>query len=641
MNLPTFVSRTLTAAVVLLAAGVLARPGTIVSAQASGVLRQSRDAAGSPSGEAIYRERCAGCHELVSPRIPPREALTRMPAARILRTLDFGAMMNIAYPLRRDEREAVAAFLGTAGVEPAPTAAAFCADRPGKIAKIADRPRVQWNGWSPTPSNTRFQSAEAAGLTIDQVRRLDLKWAFAFDGDIAAFAQPTVLDRHLFVGSASGRVHAMSVDTGCLHWIFQANGPVRSAILAVPVGQRHALLFSDQTGWFYAIAADTGTLLWKKRVEDHEATRLTGAPVVHDGTVFIPAASWEESRAIGANYACCTFRGSIVALRARDGSFVWKTNTIRDEPRPTGTNKAGAPQWGPSGAGVWASPTVDARRGLLYVTTGDNYSSPPTNTSDAVMAMEMKTGRIVWSRQVTKDDAYNSACGDANGTNCPPQNGPDYDFGSSPLLVKTSGGRELVVAGQKSGLVYAFDPDRNGEIVWQTRVGKGGVNGGVQWGMASDGRNVYAAVSDVVRIRKTNADPQDPARFDLNPREGGGLTALGLEDGRTVWFAPPSACGPRPGCSPAQSAAVTAIPGVVFSGSLDGHLRAFAADDGRVVWDVDTVRDYDAVNGVKGRGGSLDGPGAVVVGGMLFVNSGYSRFGGMPGNVLLAFAPAR
>jgi polyvinyl alcohol dehydrogenase (cytochrome) len=195
------------------------------------------------------------------------------------------------------------------------------------------------------------------------------------------------------------------------------------------------------------------------------------------------------------------------------------------------------------------------------------------------------------------------------------------------------------VAGQKSGVVTAFDPERRGEIVWQMRVGKGGTNGGIQWGMASDGRNVYAAVSDAVRIRKTSADPQDVSRYTLDPSQGGGLTALRIDDGKRVWYAPPASCGPRQGCSPAQSAALTAIPGVVFSGSLDGHLRAFSSEDGSLLWNVDTVREYDTVNGAKAQGGSLDGPGAVVVGGMVFVNSGYSRFGGMPGNVLLAFAP--
>jgi polyvinyl alcohol dehydrogenase (cytochrome) len=590
------------------------------------------------SGEAVYRERCAGCHDLVSPRIPHRDTLKKLSSARVLRTLDFGAMMSIAYPLRRDEREAVAAYVGTAAAtEPAPPAAAFCANR---TVQIAARPKAQWNGWSPSDANTRFQPADAAGLTADAVRRLELKWAFAFDGDITAFAQPTVLDRALFVGSASGVVHALNVESGCLHWTFQANGPVRSAILAVPLDRRHALLFSDQVGWFYALDAGTGRLLWRKKVEEHEATRLTGAAIAHDGVVFVPAASWEETRATGPAYPCCTFRGSVSALRVRDGSLVWKRYTIAEDPKPTGNSRIGTPQWGPSGAGVWASPTLDVKRGRLYVTTGDNYSTPATNTSDAVMALEVKTGRVAWTRQVTSGDAYNSSCGD-KGPNCPQENGPDFDFGSSALLVRSAGGRDLVLAGQKSGVVTAFDPDRQGEIVWQTRVGQGGVTGGVQWGMASDSRHVYAAVSDVVRVRRAGTDSEAP-RAGFDPKLGGGLAALRLETGEKAWVAPPAIiCGDKANCSPAQSAAVTAIPDVVFSGSLDGHLRAFSARDGQVIWDVDTARDYDAVNGVKGRGGSIDGPGPVVVGGMLFVNSGYPRFGGMPGNVLLAFAPGK
>jgi polyvinyl alcohol dehydrogenase (cytochrome) len=462
------------------------------------------------SGEAIYRQRCAGCHDTISARIPPRDALQKMSPARILRTLDFGAMMSIAYPLRRDEREAVAEYLGKGSDDPALPATAYCADR---TVRINAKPAVEWNGWSPVAGNRRYQ--ESAGLTPDQVRRLELKWAFAFNGDITAFAQPTVIDDELFVGSASGIIHAMNVATGCLHWTFEANGPVRSAIVAVRLGQRYALLFSDQVGWFYSVDAEAGRLLWKKRVEDHEATRLTGAAAVYNGVVYIPVASWEETRALGPSYPCCTFRGSVVALRVTDGSLVWKTYTIGEAARPLEKSRAGTLQWGPSGAGVWATPTVDPKRNVLYVTTGDNYSSPPTATSDAVMALDIASGRMVWSKQVTSGDAYNTACGD-QGANCPAEKGPDFDFGSSALLVK-SGDRELVIAGQKSGVVTAFDPDRNGEIVWQVRVGKGGVNGGVQWGMASDGKNVYAAVSDLVRIPKTNADAHNMAPFSVSP----------------------------------------------------------------------------------------------------------------------------
>jgi polyvinyl alcohol dehydrogenase (cytochrome) len=595
-------------------------------------------AGAQPSGEAVYRERCASCHDLTSQRIPPRSALQKIPATRILRVLDFGVMMSVAYPLRRDEREAVSNYLGTGAGDPVPPVSAFCNTRAVGPLPIDDNRTPRWNGWSPVNSNTRFQTAANAGLTVDQVKRLELKWAFAFDGDVSTFNQPTVIGPYLFVGSASGVVYALNTATGCIHWTFQANGPVRSSILAVKRPGGDALIFSDLVGWTYALDATTGGVMWKTRPEEHEGTRLTGAAVEHNGVVFIPVASWEESRALGPAYECCTFRGSIVALRTSDGEPVWKTYTIDGPATLMGKTPKGTNIYGPSGAGIWSAPTVDARRGLLYVATGDNYSTPPTKTSDALMALDISTGKIRWVRQVTSGDAYNSACGNNSG-NCPTENGPDYDFGSSAILVNANG-RDLVVAGQKSGVVTAVDPSRDGQIVWQTRVGKGGVNGGVQWGMASDGRNVYAAVSDVVRVANSNPQPGDTARFILSPTEGGGLTALSIADGKKVWAAQPPPCraGAPRGCSPAQSAALTAMPGLVFSGSLDGHLRAYDASDGRIVWDVDTVRDYDAVNGAKGRGGSLDGPGAVVAGGMLFVNSGYSRFDGMPGNVLLAFA---
>jgi polyvinyl alcohol dehydrogenase (cytochrome) len=298
----------------------------------------------------------------------------------------------------------------------------------------------------------------------------------------------------------------------------------------------------------------------------------------------------------------------------------------------TGRTPLGTTTLGPSGVGVWSTPTLDLRRNRLYITTGNNYSSPATGTSDAVMALDLDTGRIVWTSQALPNDVYNSNCSPlTRSPGCPEENGPDYDFGSPAMLVRTAAGRELLLAGQKSGIVWAFDPDRNGAVVWQTRVGSGGINGGVQWGMASDGELVYATVSDAVG---TIVDGQRMP----DPKVGGGLTALRVADGAIAWRAAPVPCGPVPQCSPAQPAAVTAIPGVVFAGSLDGHLRAYSSRDGSVVWDVDTVREYDTVNGVKAKGGAIDGPGAIVVNGMVLVNSGYTRQGGIPGNVLLAFA---
>jgi polyvinyl alcohol dehydrogenase (cytochrome) len=606
--------------------------GAIPAAMAQNSAPAPPSTMSSVSGADVYQKRCASCHDQAGSRAPSRDALQKLSAARILRTLDFGLMMAVAYPINRAEREAVANFLGTKTEEAPLPASAFCS---ANVSILSGPASDTWAGWSPSASNARYQTAERAGLAPGQVRRLKLKWALGLPGDVTAFAAPSVLNGTLFVGSASGAVEAVDAKTGCTHWVFQANGPVRGAILPIANGSATSLVLTDLIGWAYSLDAKSGKLLWKKRIDDHEAARLTGSSVVLDGVVFIPAASWEETRSLDPQYSCCTFRGSVTALRVRDGSTVWKTYTI-DSPQKTGTNSAGSAQWGPSGAPVWSAPTVDTKRGLLYVATGDNYSVPATLTSDAVMALDLKSGRIVWSQQVLADDAYNSSCRN-KGVNCPSTNGPDFDFGSSAILVRAPNGKEILVAGQKSGMVYAFDPDAKGKILWQTRVGKGGLNGGVQWGMASDEQKVYAAVNDTSGIMNT-AGPVGGATFD--PAKGGGLTALHLEDGSKAWFAPSHPCDPpRPGCSPGQSAALTLIPGVVFSASLDGHVRAFSTEDGEMLWDFDTAQTYSTVNGVPAHGGSIDGAGPVIAGGMMFVNSGYPRNGGMPGNVLLAFAP--
>src|SRR5271170_2116402 len=260
----------------------------------------------TPSGEAIYKQRCSGCHDQAGSRIPPRASLQKMPALRILRALNAGAMMTVAYPMRREEREAVANYLGLPGAEPGPKPEAFCRER---AITMSQTPKFSWNGWSPTFDNARFQSADAARLSVSQVRKLKLKWAFGLDGDISAYSQPTVIDGHVFMGSAAGVVYALRSDTGCIEWTYQAGAAVREAVATAPLGDHHALLFGDLAGTFYALEAETGHLLWKKRPEDHEAALLTGSPTVYQGNAYFGVASWEETRAISPTYACCSFRG--------------------------------------------------------------------------------------------------------------------------------------------------------------------------------------------------------------------------------------------------------------------------------------------------------------------------------------------
>jgi len=591
--------------------------------------------AAEPSGEAIFVARCASCHDAppsADNRAPPKALLKQMSVARIIRTLDFGAMMSIAYILNRSEREAVAAYLGVPGEDRSPPPSAFCSARSVALPKTE---AGAWNGWSPAPTNTRYQPSP--GLSAAQLPRLNVKWAFGFAGDVNAFAPPAVLGANLFVGSAGGSIYALDAKSGCIHWHFQADGPVRSAMVVAPLdagGARHALFFGDQAGRFYALAAETGAPLWRARPDEHEAVKLTGTPLARDGVVYVPVASWEESRPLNPAYECCTFRGSVVAYRIADGAQVWKAYLVAETPKVTGENAQGVREWAPSGAGTWSAPTLDAARGLLYVTTGNNYTGV-TPMSDAVVALKIADGAVAWAKQVTPGDEFNMSCN--RGAGCP---GMDYDIGASAVLERLPDGVERLLVGQKSGVVYGLDPARAGELVWRARVGKGGINGGVVWGLASDGRNVYAAVSDLGRRVRADATAFDWRGNGVDPTVGGGLTALDIRTGTTTWFAPPAKCpATQAVCSPAQPAAVTAIAGAVLSGSVDGHLRAFAAADGKVIWDFDTAREYKTVNGVPGRGGSLDGAGPVVAGGMVYTTSGYSRNGGMAGNVLLAFGP--
>ncbi len=594
----------------------------------------------SGAGGAVYQKRCAQCHDAGVARAPQPGAMKLMTPERVLAALTDGKMAEQGKLLTAAETRAVATFVTGKSFGAVDSATqGSCSDSAADFDRPFSGP--YWNGWGVDAANRRMQPAAMAGLSTEQVARLKLKWAFGFPGGIRAFAQPTVAGGRIFLGSDSAKVYSLNAATGCTYWIFKADASVRSAISIGPLGARWAAYFGDQRAQAYAVDAATGALLWKVRVEEHPAAMITGAPALYDGRLYVPYSSYEEVTGGGPKYECCKFRGGVTALDAATGKQIWKTYTIPETPHPVRKNKQGTQLWGPSGAAVWSSPTLDLKKRAVYVTTGDAYSDPPAPTSDAFVAFDMDSGKMLWSRQMTASDAFNLAC--PSGDNCPEAKGPDFDFGSSPSLVDLPNGKRALVAGQKSGMVHAVDPDQHGVVLWQPRGGTGGPLGGVQWGSATDGRNVYVALSDfssaIVRGPEPGANKtMFGVYFKPDPKAGGGMFALNLATGERVWSTPPPGCGEKMGCSPAQSAAVTAIPGAVFSGSLDGHLRAYSTADGRIFWDVDTAIDYTTVNGVKAAGGSLDGPGPVVVGGMLYLNSGYGAFGGMPGNVLLAFS---
>lgn len=589
-------------------------------------------------GAALYKERCASCHDAPQGRVPPLGAIKAMTGQAIYLALTDGVMKSQAEGLSSAQIFALLGYIAPAGDTPAvaPDLTPTC-NGSSEFRPAPDAP--QWNGWSSSLTNSRFQNAASARLAASDVSKLKLKWAFNLGGVTDTRSQPVVLGGRVFVGTQTGALYALDADTGCTRWGFKAATGIRGGVAFGDAKGTPAIFFADTGANLYALNAQTGELIWKVRPVDHYASMATATPRFYKGVVYQPFSSFEEAIGADPKYECCTFRGSVVALDAGTGKTLWQTFTISEAAKPTRKSSLGTQLHGPSGAGVWSTPTIDEQLGVLYVATGDNYSDPPTNTSDAVLAMNLKTGELLWSQQLTKDDAYNNSCSIPGGANCPAAHGPDLDFGQPPILVSLGGGKRALVIGQKSGMVYSLDPDRKGQLLWQTRVGMGSALGGSQWGSASDGQKMYVAISDL-GIGAV-LDPKSPAgyRLTLDPKKGGGLYALNLRTGKIAWSAKPTPCAEgRTDCSPAQSAAVTAIPGVVFSGSVDGHLRAYSTTTGEVVWDVDTAHEFETINGKPAHGGSLDVAGPALVNGMLFVNSGYGQWGGMPGNVLLAFS---
>jgi polyvinyl alcohol dehydrogenase (cytochrome) len=569
-------------------------------------------------------------------RAPTRDLFELMTPDRVLAAMETGSMLSQAVTLSVAQRRAVSEFLTGQSfgseLRLTPPAYAMCEDRtPFEL----DGPT--WMGWGGSSiANARFQYAANAGFSAEDVPNLELKWAFGLPGHIQSYGNAAVAGGRVFIGSQGGIVYSLDAETGCVHWFRDFATFVRTGItiadIETEMGAKTAIMFGDGRANVRALLAETGETIWETQVDAYPVARVTSSPALYDGRLYVGVASGEEAAGSDPQYECCRFRGSLVSLDAGSGQIIWKTYMV-NEPQPTERNAVGVQLWGPSGAPIWSSPAIDPKQNAVYATTGNNYTDPTSELSDAFVALDLDTGEILWARQMTESDAYVAACRLQDRTNCAESDGPDVDFGASPILVDLGQGRRVLVAGQKSGVVHALDPDNDGAIVWQRKIGRGGSMGGIQWGSAADNANVYVALSDIGRIAVEHA-----WATEADPDVGGGMFALRLTDGRRVWHTPPGRCGERPRCSPAQSAAVTAIPGVVFSGSVDGHLRAYSTRDGEIIWDFDTVGEYETVNGVPGRGGSIDGAGPVIAGGMLFVNSGYPTGGGMPGNVLLAFS---
>jgi polyvinyl alcohol dehydrogenase (cytochrome) len=576
----------------------------------------------APDGEALYKQRCSMCHDAGLGHVPSRASLGRRSTQTILVALRVGAMKSQATGLSGAELVAIASFLtAEAAAKAVPLKANFCTTAATPLSLSAE----SWNGWGRDPANTRYQPNP--GLDTADVPRLKLKWAFAYPGQ-QTWGQPTVVGSRVFVSDPIGSVYALDAKTGCTVWKANFGAATRNALSVGPGpkgGPRAVAYFGDQAAVVHAVDAEDGHELWSSKVDNHPQARVTGSPALAGDRLLVPVSSLEEGAAISPTYACCTFRGSVAALDTRTGKVLWQTRTI-DQPLQAyhrQNNPIGL--FGPAGASVWHTPTVDLEHGVVYVGTGNNYTDIEVPTTNSIMALELKTGKVRWARQLLPHDHWTAGC--ILKTACPDNAGPDYDFAVSPVLITLPTGRKVVVAGQKSGEVYGLDPGAQGKVLWKTRVGTGSSLGGIEWGMTAIGSVLYVPISDSKTMPVGAGKP--------------GLGAIDVASGRVVWWTPasqPVCAWGESECRNAHSQAPSAIPGVVFSGSQDGLLQAYDATTGAIVWSFDTGREVHPVNAASASGGSLDSGGPTVAAGMLFVNSGYGQMIGMGGNVLLAFS---
>ena len=587
----------------------------------------------SHPGLTIYQTTCGGCHDNPeATRAPALASLRTMSRATIDYAINIGYMKIQAMGLNANQKRDLVDWLTLN--QPSHDAwlrSAQCTDEAARVHLSA--PVVSTFGLG--PRNWRRQTAAEAGLATADFAKLELAWTIAFPQTPTMRSQPVVAGDTIFVAATdAGRLFALDAKRGCMKWQFESPVPLRSSLSYAVLNDKEAfIVMGDAVGAVLALDAKSGKQVWRSDIRLHESNRITGTPVVHKGRVFAPLSAVEINYTRLDTYECCKAQGAVIALDLKTGKKLWTGRTMPEATQQK-LNRAGAQLWGPSGAPIWSTPAIDEKRNVLYVGTGENNSLPVTETSDAIIAFDLDTGARKWVFQATQRDTWNYACRD--GANCDFGKDAvilDHDFGGSVMIVPRKNGRDLLVVGQKSGTVWALDPDNNGKLVWSQRVTAGGANGGIHWGTATDGFRVFAPMND------------RPANNQEYPLGGPGLHAFDLETGKVLWSRKAqgdcsgdrkqrfAGCDTRLGYSPAP----LVVDGAVVQGSVDGILRVFDAATGATLWSYDTLRKYELINGVEARGGSLDAAPYVAANGMLYVVSGYSRFGEAPGNVLLAF----
>jgi outer membrane protein assembly factor BamB/mono/diheme cytochrome c family protein len=463
---------------------------------AAGAPPKAETAAQPPQpGEVLFRDYCARCHLGQVPKAPHKMFLEMMAPDAIYDSLNVGAMRKESEKLTREQKRLVSTYL--AGDHPVDTRRApRCT---GRTAMFDTYRQPAASGWGITPDSTRYIDAKTAGLTATYLPRLELKWAFAFPNAQRIRSQPAIAYGAVYIGSQDGTVYALDEESGCVRWTFRAPAEVRTAIVVEPTSAALAregtplVYFGDLIAHVFAVDAFTGQLRWTYKADDHPNATVTAAPTLYEGTLYVPISSLEVTSAADPAYECCTFRGAVLALDATSGKPRWKSHTIIGAPKEVGRTRVGTRIIAPSGAPVWNSPTIDAKRGVLYVGSGENYSSPPTDTSDAIIAFRLTDGEMVWHAQKTSGDAWNVACMLPDNPNCPAENGPDVDFGAATIMFRDPAGRDLLdtFGGSlqhpseeswnkftpKIALTYQFDPELMVYALYSEGYRAGGFSG--------------------------------------------------------------------------------------------------------------------------------------------------------------------
>jgi len=611
-------------------------------------------------GKAIYESTCAACHANTEiTKAPAFETLKRMRYQTILYAVTKGKMQTQAQALSDADRVKVVDYL--AGREVANDAWIAKTMCPANRKAVNVDATATVSGFGFDARNRRNLTKQQTGLATQDFRNLELAWAMGFSQATAMRSQPAILGNTLFLPVAdNSRLFAIDIaGEPCLKWVYENDVPLRTsaAFGVLPKSKKKVVVFSDLGANVHMVDAETGTRIWKQPVGLFPFSLLTGTPAMHDDKVYVPISQYEISVGANDNHECCKSHGAVTALDAVTGKTVWTAHTMENA-KPLRDRGDGQMIWGPSGAPIWNSPAIDAKRGVLYVGTGEATSEPAAPTTDAILAIDLKDGAIRWSFQATANDIFLTGCGGrppnnvgaltapagANAANrprmqrlnCPLDSIPrDADFGASAILGTLSSGKDVVLAGQKSGTVWALDPDNNGKLLWRQDFGRGSPLGGIHWGIAFDGKRVYAPINL----------PGAPAGNALDSMLKPGIHAMNVDDGKVLWsFASEPDCSEERkqrmrGCggSSGMSGAPTIIDGAVVQGSVDGLLRALDATSGELLFKFDTAQQFATVNGVVANGGAMDSATIVAANGYLFVQSGYGLFGGAPGNVLLAF----